>query len=53
MVRGHAVGSGGECGEQRLVGEDVDAPREAFGGFGDDRERLLAEEVGAVVARRA
>ena len=53
VVRGHAVGPGRERCEQCLVREDVDAPREALGGFGDDRERLLAEEVGAVVARRA
>ena len=53
MVGRDGVGAGGIGREQRLVGEDVDAAREALGGLGDDREDLAAEKVGAVVAGRA
>jgi hypothetical protein len=36
--------------EQGLVGDDVDAPREAFGNPGDHPDRFVGERVGTVVA---
>src|SRR5262249_52984273 len=45
--------SGGGRGEQRLVGEDVDAPRESFRSLRDDSQHLRPEELRSAVTRRA
>ena len=43
------VPTGGEGGQQRLVGEDVDAPRQPLGAAADELDGTAAEEIGATV----
>ena len=40
----------GECGQQRLVGENIDATRQPLGGIGDPSHGAVGENVRALVA---
>jgi hypothetical protein len=51
-VEGDVVGVLGEGGEQRLVGDDVDAARQPSGGAGDVADHARCEQVRAAIAGR-
>ena len=46
----HDVSVFRECREQRLVGENIDAPGQAFGGAGNELDGVAAEQVRAVLS---